>query len=229
MRHLCIKCGRSIGSAAYRTMVSPISLLVLSCGRPALLNTTLTSLFAIVPASTFKELLMLDCRNEIARPQFRRVPACNISDRERDIMCNVDRLYLNAKTTFVLFIEDDWKFTNPLLFNHLRAMTSLLWHTPSATTIQLTGKNVPIHYNKTRGIFSYRNISWAWTNSPAGPGGMFGSWTNNPHIGRSAIRPADLTHEAMSSLKYHRAGYGNIQTMMSYVVHIGGGAHIFSK
>lgn len=209
--------------------MSPISLLVLSCGRPALLNATLTSLFAVVPPPTFAELVMLDCHDEIAHPHFRRVPACNITDRESDIMCNVNRLYLHARSTFVLFTEDDWKFTNPLLLTHLRDLTSLLWRTQAATTIQLTGKNKPLRYNKTRGVFHHRNISYAWTNSPAGPGGMFGAWTNNPHIGRSALRPADLSSEWQSSIRFRHAGYGTLQTMLSYVVHIGGDAHVYSK
>ena len=226
---MTIKVAHYQPSRTRQIMGVPITLLVLSCGRPALLSVTLSTLFSILPAETFTDFRLLDCRDNITRAGFQVVPACKLSAREADIMCNVDRLYQSATTTFVLFTEDDWQFTNPTLLTDLEDISTLLWKHRRATTVQLTGKNTPIYYNKTRGLHRHGKIIWAWTNSPAGPNGMFGAWTNNPHIGRAAIRPADLKHEGRSSMKFHAAGYSNIQTMASYVSHIGQGAHVYKK
>ena len=69
-------------------------------------------------------------------------------------------------------------------------------------------------------------MAWAWTNCPAGPGGSFGAWTNNPHFGRASLPPPLTSHELQSSISLQKRGYVNVQTVQPHVKHAGAHAHV---
>ena len=203
------------------------ALLVLSCQRPILLNITLHSLFLAVPESMFEEMFLLDCQDNIFLPGFKPVAACSLQEREPNIMCNVEKLYRSAKTKYVFFTEDDWFYNSRTLKHDIAQFKQVLDEQDGASTVQLTGLDQPFHHNKTRGMHETNGMAWAWTNCPAGPGGSFGAWTNNPHFGRSRLPPPLSSHEASSSILLWNMGYTNVQTTRAHVKHIGQNAHVY--
>lgn len=202
------------------------TLLVLSCRRPVLLNISLHSLFLAVPEITFEEMLLLDCQNIERSPKFKQVSACTLKEREPNIMCNVNKLYTTARTKYVFFTEDDWFYKSMTLKHDFANFKLILDQFQNASTIQLTGLDQPIQHNRTRGVHETGGMSWAWTNCPAGPGGSFGAWTNNPHFGRTSLPPPLSSHEFRSSILLYKRGFANIQTVQSHVKHIGRHAHV---
>ena len=205
-----------------------ITLLLLSCGRPALLNRTVTSLYQQIPPYLFDEMLLIDCKDKINLTGFTSLRACETKTREENIMCNIHRLYNAAKTTYVLFTEDDWEFvrSKPPLKEMISPFMKILDVQKSATSLQLSGLNKPFYHNKTRAPHLHKGSVWVWTNSPAGPNGNFGSWTNNPHIAKLPMPFPDLSHEGKNSVAMRRLGYTNIQSVQRYVRHIGKGYHV---
>ena len=138
-----------------------ITLLLLSCGRPALLNRTVTSLYQQIPPYLFDEMLLIDCKDKINLTGFTSLRACETKTREENIMCNIHRLYNAAKTTYVLFTEDDWEFvrSKPPLKEMISPFMKILDVQKSATSLQLSGLNKPF-YHKTRAPHLHKGSVW---------------------------------------------------------------------
>ena len=205
-----------------------MTLLLLSCGRPKLLKKTIESLNEQIPLLSFDERFLIDCKNKIRHEKFTTLLACDEIKRERNIMCNIDRLYQHANSPYVLFTEDDWEFlpTSVPLIQNISYIKHILDTETSASVLQLTGLDYPIHHNHTRHPMLNESKFWVWTRSPSGPNGNYCSWTNNPHFSKKTMRPPNLSREGLSSVALRKRGLTCIQTIEKYVKHIGGGYHV---
>ena len=203
-----------------------ITVAILTCRRFNLLKKTIESVKGI--SST--ERLLLDCDNDTNTLQYAEargysaVPAAPMSNRERNIMCNIDALYRRVKTRFVYFTEDDWQLKHRWFVR--RAVRLLIKSQSTISVVAATGSG---------------NGGWGWYTErcPLIRDGGFGAWTNQAHLAdptfirnhTQGAKFCSVAHEAEVTRKWfyvnqsctHKIAYFNSGAS---VVHLGGGASV---
>ena len=217
----------------------PVSIAVLSCRRPDLLNQTIRSLEMHVTKHLVRDRWIVDCDNATVplnvarRLGYKSIGAAPRGPREHNIMDNIQVLFQACQTPIVLFTEDDWLFTKPLFLEDAMAVLNT---GARVSQVRLTGLKTVLQPDKTRGKQHtkgvHRGVDWYYSRNPAGPGGIFGAWSNNPCVfHRETVRVlggdfSRFAHELQANRPFREEGYSEAQLIPSYVTHIGTKRHV---
>mmetsp|Transcript_13027 Transcript_13027/g.21087 ORF Transcript_13027/g.21087 Transcript_13027/m.21087 type:complete len:363 (-) Transcript_13027:160-1248(-) len=234
----------SAGSACGFSASSNVTVTLSSCSREPLLRRTLETFFKYNSFPIRNFIVVNDCKNntfmQVMKKQYGECVEFHESDvpnnvaRERRIMHNVAKLHQLVNTTYLFHLEDDWEFYAP---GFIEKTVTLLDTQPNlVVALVIDYTKTSVKQNKTFGWKTVNGIKYGVFNRPAGPGGMFGAYSFNPGLRRTAdvqkysIDFVKLGYEGRLS-KYLGKTFGLQMSFLEkgYTVHTGGNWHITDK
>ncbi len=159
------------------------TVVVTSCGRFDLLDRMVTSFDRCFPAGRI--IVAEDSADhEGARAFAARRPnvELRINNPKLGQMRSIDRLYETVETPYVIHLEDDWEFTQPI---NLEAIVAMLESHPDFTTALLAHRDYAAHIERSARLMESVGLAYKYFEHTAHP--MWFSYSFNPSIARMAL------------------------------------------
>ena len=207
------------------------SLLVTSCDRDDLLERTIKTFIRTCDISPSEIVIINDgpdrpCPAFLNRYKHLRLKwICNGERRGQIYSC--DRLWIECKNDFAMWMEEDWAFTSG---DFIKKSFDILEH-PEVLTVSLRGTECNGHplVNDPRFPFKIQEQGWrgGWGNFSFNPGlRRKADWERIGSYGRQVgYGTHGLSHELALSKMYREMGFviAVLPPYTPYVVHTGGG------